>query len=242
MNREGLIARVSNLRTRLSYVRRGLPHGCHQLVDIDRLLPATPLQVIFDVGAHHGGAARAFRRRYPAARIVCFEPVPSNVAHLRLLEERGRLDVMPFALGDKDGEARLVVNASADSMSTVRADGSEGISVTVRTLTSCCTELGIERIDYLKIDTEGHDLAVLRGAEPMLAQDRIAMVEAEVGMSPDNRYHVPFKDVVGFLEPFGYRLFGLYEQRLEWPTRQPYLRRTNIVFVSPSTVGRNPSR
>jgi hypothetical protein len=83
---------------------------------------------------------------------------------------------------------------------------------------------------------------VLRGAEPLLAQDPVALVEAEVGMSPDNKHHVPIAAVVGFLEPLGYRMFGIYEPRLEWPTQQPYLRRTNIVLVSPSTVLRNQGR
>ena len=149
---------------------------------------------------------------------------------------------MPCAAGDRDGEARLLVNATADSMSTVRHDGSDGVAVIVRTLASICAEYAIDRIDYLKIDTEGSDLAVLRGAEPLLAQDRVALVEAEVGMSPDNTHHVPIAEVVGFLEPRGYRLFGIYEQRLEWPTQQPYLRRTNIVLASPSTVLSNQGR
>ena len=127
MNRSGLIARFSNVRSRLSYVRRGLPHGCHQLVDIARSLPLTSLQTIVDVGAHHGGAARAFRRRYPGARIVCIEPVPSSLTRLRAIEVSHRLEIVPFAAGDRDGEARLLVNATADSMSTVRYDGSDGL-------------------------------------------------------------------------------------------------------------------
>lgn len=242
VNRSRLIARVSNLRSRLSYVRGGLPHGCHQLVDIARSLPLTSLQTIVDVGAHHGGTARAFRRRYPGARIVCVEPVPSSLTRLRAIEMSHRLEILPFAAGDRDEEARLLVNATAANMSTLRYDGSEGLAVRVRTLASICTDHTIDRIDYLKIDTEGSDLAVLRGAEPLLAQDRVALVEAEVGMSPDNKYHVPIAEVVGFLEPLGYRLFGIYQQRLEWPTQQPYLRRTNIVLVSPSTVLRNEGR
>jgi hypothetical protein len=90
----------------------------------------------------------------------------------------------------------------------------------------------IERIDFLKIDTEGGDLDVLKGAENMLKSQKIDFVQVEAGMNPDNNHHVPFECLKSFLEKYNYYLFGIYDQVNEWPSEEPHLRRTNSVFVS----------
>ena len=64
----------------------------------------------------------------------------------------------------------------------------------------------------LTIDTEGHDLEVLRRAQPLLRRGAIDIAQAEVSMNPENTLHVSFSAVREFLEQFEYRLFGLYEQ------------------------------
>ena len=88
-------------------------------------------------------------------------------------------------------------------------------------------------IGLLKIDAEGHDLEVLYGFERMLKEMRVDLVEAEVGMNPENRRHVPFEAVKRYLEHRGYRLFLIYKQRRETPFgRGAMLRRCNVVFAS----------
>jgi hypothetical protein len=103
--------------------------------------------------------------------------------------------------------------------------------IVVDTLDSYCGAAAIDRIDLLKVDTEGHDLDVLRGGEEMLSRRAVACLQCECSTSPDNRFHVQFEDVKSFLEPHGYRLFGIYEQMGEWTLNAPYLRRVNAAFV-----------
>jgi FkbM family methyltransferase len=237
MDRDSLYARLARVTRPLTFLRRGPPHGTDALIDIDRRLTRTTIGLILDVGAHHGESAVRFRRAYSSARILCFEPVPGNLARLRSLEARWRIEVHPYAVSNRDGIAHMALESSRDDMS--RLNGTTGLEVQVRKVSTICEADRIDAVDYLKVDTEGHDLDVLRGALPLLQADRISLVELEVGMSCDNTLHVHLHEVMAFLEPLGYRLFGLYEQTLEWLTRHPYLRRTNALFVSPSTIRAN---
>jgi hypothetical protein len=113
--------------------------------------------------------------------------------------------------------------------------------VALETIDRFCLREDIARIGLLKIDTEGHDLAVLHGAELLLARQAVDLIQVEAGWHPGNRRQVPAEDFRTFLEPRGYRLFGIYQQVGEWPTGQPHLRRADLVFVSePARTGRDP--
>lgn len=104
--------------------------------------------------------------------------------------------------------------------------------VSIETLDRFCEHQGINHIGFLKIDTEGGDFDVLCGAAGMLATQQIDLVEVEAGMNSGNKRHVPFEKLKAILEDSGYLLFGIYEQIHEWPTKEPHLRRTNLVFNS----------
>lgn len=112
--------------------------------------------------------------------------------------------------------------------------------VPIETLDSFCERNGISHIDFLKIDTEGFDLNIMLGAGGMLARHCVDLVQAEVLMNADNKYHVPFSDVRQHLESFGYRLFGIYEQGVEWGMNIPIIRRANVVYISRTVSQNNP--
>src|SRR5690606_14521304 len=80
--------------------------------------------------------------------------------------------------------------------------------------------------------TEGNDLAVLKGGQALLNSHRFDFIEVEAGVYPENDVHIYFLEFIKFLEPLGYKIFGFYEQMHEWKHRYPYLRRTNLLFVS----------
>ena len=127
----------------------------------------------------------------------------------------------------------MLLEGSSDQFRVGDA-GDSGSSETVRmdTLDNVCRELSVGHISFLKIDTEGHDLDVLRGGRELLREHRVDVIETEVGMGPDNERHVPYGEIVSYLEGLQYRVFGLYEQVPEWPTGQPHLRRSNAVLIS----------
>jgi methyltransferase FkbM-like protein len=93
-------------------------------------------------------------------------------------------------------------------------------------------------INYLKIDTEGSDLEILEGADQLLTDHRIDVMELEAGIqrTSTSKRLVPFVDFMDHLEPYGYYLFGFYEQTFDWPRGLLRLRRSNLLFVSGSAL------
>jgi FkbM family methyltransferase len=241
MTRDGLWYRWNDLRERLSLLWHGLPHGCNPYIDVSRRLTRTSVDVIFDVGANRGQSAHSFRRWYPRARIYCFEPVKATFDILqRTVRHDARVSVHHLAFGATAG-AQLIALGPDDRMSNVGREASDGRaeSIVVETLDRFCAQHEIDHIDYLKIDTEGSDLAVLEGAPELLGRGAARIVEVEGGLNPDNSFHVGAQALTQCLTAHGYRLFTIYEQVLEWPTADAYLRRANFVFVSAETVRRN---
>jgi FkbM family methyltransferase len=232
--------RLLHLRERAHAAMYGLPHGYDTHVDIDRRLTKTPINLIFDVGANKGQSATRLRAWYPEATIHCFEPVTSTFQVLKqTVTGWPKVHLHQCALGAEPAHASVRRHAYDEQSQIVDGGAAGGERVDDDTVDQVCQRLGITSIDYLKIDTEGHDLQVLKGAADLLGRGRIALVEVEAGMNVDNDFHVSAEDLIGHLRVHQYRLFGLYEQTLEWPTANAYLRRANLVFVSPETVRQN---
>lgn len=208
--------------------------------DIDARLPRETLSVFFDVGAHFGESIDSIKANFPQALIYSFEPNPASYVTLQHNAE-GKAKALNIGLGAANGVLRFDNRSSHTTMQRVAADQSNTLlpAVEIKTLTSACAELGVSRIDYLKIDTEGHDLEVLRGAAGLLSNASIGIIETECGANCDNAHHISLFEIQSFLEGYGYRLFGIYEQVPEWPTGAPNLRRVNAVYISPAVIKRN---
>jgi hypothetical protein len=102
--------------------------------------------------------------------------------------------------------------------------------VRLATIDEMASELRADRIDLLKIDTEGYEERVLRGAGALLAGGAIQVVLAEVSPAGPTGDHCGLDAVQDHLSPFGYLLFGLYDQTAEY--RGPLtLRYCNAAFL-----------
>ncbi|MFL6282256.1 MAG: FkbM family methyltransferase [Pyrinomonadaceae bacterium] len=156
--------------------------------------------VVFDVGANVGDYSLTVRRHVPAAEVYAFEPSAHVYEELaRNVSAAGR--VRPFNLGLSDEEKTVelysytVEGAEASLISSIdrrlptqvlNVEVSASEAVKVQTLDRFCEEQGVGRIDFLKLDVEGHELAVLRGAGRMLSEGRVSMIQFEFG--PANIY------------------------------------------------------
>jgi FkbM family methyltransferase len=214
-----------------------LARGVNVFHDIEYLLPAYTMGVIFDVGANVGQSARNYLRLFPLALVFCFEPASASFEELEKRTRHLGAKCYHLALSSGIGTSTLL-SAGTDTMNRL-LDSSEAAvadapteTVAVTTLTEFCLSHGVQHISYLKIDTEGRDLDVLKGGKRLLAEQAIDFIEVETGVNSENHYHVPFETVKSFLEPRGYSLFGLYEQCEEWPTQAVHLRRVNSVYIS----------
>lgn len=230
-----------------THIYRVLPHGIDLIEDITNTLPMYRVDIVFDVGANVGQSAHIYLARFPSSHIYCFEPVEDTFRKLQEnLKGNERVDCYQLALGSSKRRGKMVMQGiskmfflSDQSKESSMSDDVRTQSVEIVTLDEFCRIKRIDQINYLKIDTEGGDLDVLKGSASMLTEQRIDLVEVEAGMNPSNKRHVPFEILKEFLESHGYFLFGIYEQVTEWPTIEPHLRRTNPLFISHHMVEMN---
>ncbi len=245
MNAKNIIRSTFERLTGLRIMRQP-PLGTDRFADMRMVFPQGAFRTIVDVGANVGQSAVAFRRAWPGSTVHCCEPVSATFEKLRANVEGSMVICHQLGIGAKE-ERRIIHLATDNRLSAINslheghpflADkelGSEEVRVT--TLDIFLREQRIDKVDYLKIDTEGHERQVLEGAEGPLRSERVGIIDIEVGMNLDNKFHVPLITVMDQLAVSGYHLFGIYDQMHEWPTSRPVLRSCNALFV-PSRMAR----
>lgn len=139
-----------------------------------RVDPSVKPGVIFDIGANIGITALWLNRLYPRAKIFCFEPMPEN---LKLLQENtlgiSEITVLPFGLGALDTNAPIYPNIDrnnrggyslyrreTDPQNLGNSQNPESF-IEIRSTARVLNELDIDKIDLLKIDTEGSEFDIL---------------------------------------------------------------------------------
>lgn len=202
---------------------------------IQRYMPYWTANVIFDVGANVGQSAENYARRFPRAIIHSFEPSPGSFqALVAAMAKYPMVQTHCMALGRTEATLSLAEAGKSTMNHLLPADAAppEGaVQVPVHPGAKLVRELEVEQIDFLKIDTEGHDLEVLHGFLPVL--DRVDFIQVEAGMNPYNTTHVPFGKLDELLKEAGFSLFHIFEQKMEWKRGgRPVLRRTNPVFIN----------
>lgn len=200
-------------------------------------LPGWQPQVIFDVGANIGQSAAEYASAFPKAAIHCFEPVPDSFARLSAATATlPRVTAHPVALGQHQGTVRMSCNGTSVGnriLADQTAEGPHVVEVAMRTGAAMLSELGLKRLSFLKIDTEGHDLDVLKGFGPRLKH--VDFIQVEAGMNPYNETQVPYQKLSSFLFRKGFLLFHIFDQVFEFKKGgRPCLRRCNPVFIRES--------
>jgi FkbM family methyltransferase len=181
----------------------------------------SPSAVVFDVGAHAGQHTKLFARAASSGRVYAFEPGSYARAILRMvvsLHRLGNVTVVPMALGAACGVDTLSV--------PLKARGSFGFGLShlgnpqqrwsavaqelvgLTTLDAVAAALDLDRLDFIKADVEGWELALLRGGEqtlgrfrPVLVLELLSQHLARAGNSVD--------DAFAFLTELGYDAFDL---------------------------------
>ena len=191
------------------------------------------IETVFDVGANVGQSARKFRGAFPHARIHCFEPVDGIYRTLKDSFARDpRTHCHRLALGSSAHTGRIYLTDHATTSSLIQPEDARGYEdVEVVTIDAFAAANGIARIDLLKIDAEGFDLEVLKGADGMLSTQRVAFVLVEVGFHPGDERHVLFDSARDLLMARGFHVYGIYDQNLEW-SGEPRLRFANACFAN----------
>jgi FkbM family methyltransferase len=169
--------------------------------------------VTVDVGASWGLFSYHLARKVGGSGTVfSYEPHPMNRTVLqKLAKARPNVNFRPVAVSDTVGSAEMQVpvfgnrHVTAQSSIAHGFDGQQGVRVekvsvpTVR----LDDEVGDREIDFIKIDVEGHEISVLRGASAMLRKYLPPMlIEIE-----QRHLDHPIKDVFAEIEGIGYSLY-----------------------------------
>ncbi|WP_416799333.1 FkbM family methyltransferase [Ciceribacter azotifigens] len=211
--------------------------------DFAEILPKLELKTVFDIGANVGDTVDETLGEFPHVRIHAFEPVSATYEHLcQRFQGNARITCHHFALGSSTTSALITARGTATGNRIV-SDLGEAADVPVETVTvrdgdSVLAELGIDRVSFMKIDTEGFDLETLKGFEKALGEQRIDVFQVEVGMGPQNNKHVPLHAIQDFAGGHGYWLFRLYNQAWE-KNGKPVARRADAVFISDKVATQN---
>jgi FkbM family methyltransferase len=219
----------------LAFLRRILrkpsrcPHGLRLLA---QARPLDSFRIVLDVGANVGKTTALYLEHFPNSRIWSFEPVPATCDVLRTrFAGEPRVQVRQEALGsDRHTALMRAVGTSVSNMIVEREDpGAHHERVAVNTGDAFLAGAGLSEVDFLKIDTEGHDLDVLKGFSGALQRGAIRLLRVEAGMNSTNRLHVPIQHFLQFLEPLGYHLYRVTSQVMEYDGRG-ILRRADLIF------------
>lgn len=177
-----------------------------------------PGAVVFDIGANIGAHTLHFARLVgPTGRVHAFEPTDFACAKLRAnlalnpaLAERVSLQQV-FLVADRSVSPPAMVAASwpvADKSGDLNAwharaeHSSRAIAITADDF---CTQAGIDRLDLVKLDVDGHEWAVLQGFRASLARFRpVIIVEIAPFIYAGDKAR-EFDEFIGFLAGLGYR-------------------------------------
>jgi len=192
----------------------------HPIARIKKLFETYKFDVVLDIGANTGQFAKQIRDIGYSKRILSFEPLSSA---FEVLKKNAKGDpgweVFNYAIGDID--EKRDINIASNSFSSSLLDMSTSFlrlvpavdyvgkeMTNIKTLDSIFSDLcETSKNFYMKIDTQGFENKVLKGADKSLKQ--IDFVQMEMSFIPLYKDEILFIDMCNFMAEKGYSLIGI---------------------------------
>jgi FkbM family methyltransferase len=175
--------------------------------------------VVFDVGANVGDWTELVTGLNGQAKVYSFEPVKATYDTLCTKKFGSNVVCENLGLGDAVGEVDFFVYPEDSTLNTLHqrqlASSSQAVvqKIQISTVDIFCEANNISSIDLLKIDTEGHEFSVLKGAKYMLQSGAIKAIQFEYGGAYiDSRTYL--KDIYEFLAAKGYEVYKVMPHHL----------------------------
>jgi FkbM family methyltransferase len=180
------------------------------------------IKTVIDVGAHTGEFASAIRAVVPEIQLYAFEPLPDCCRELKKkLGRNGSFQVFQVAIGEEHGRVDFWRSNFSKSSSVLKMSGlhqaafpwsaeNHRITVQLRKLDDYVDKLKLASKTLLKIDVQGYEDRVLRGAVRILEQVDYVLVEVSI----DSLYEgqAQFHTIYDFLVASGFSYAGNMEQ------------------------------
>jgi len=141
---------------------------------------ASQWNLCFDIGANMGAYAQKVKEVNHNCKIVCFEPNPDLINQLK---NKGFYKVEKSAVGSRNDYVNIYINQKDSGMTSMYRNYSSCIDKRVKivTLDNYVQKNQIAYIDMIKIDTEGNEIEVLKGASKLLSLNKVGVIQFEYG-------------------------------------------------------------
>jgi FkbM family methyltransferase len=207
------------------------------LHEFKQLLPRRP--TIVEVGAHDGSTTLGFRRMFPRARILAFEPEPRAIAKFRSRPELRDVTLLECAVADRNGEAAFYqcggrppgyAGDDWDASGSIREPTGaitahpwmtfdRQITVPVVRLDDALDQHGLETIDLIWADVQGAEEDLIRGALHTLKRTRYLYTECTEG--EDYSGQIGLREICGMLPDFDISELFMYDVLLRNKSMPP---------------------
>lgn len=205
------------LRTRA--FRRGLRFGVAASLENLIALRDLPVRSVIDAGANVGQFSLLIRGLHPAAEIHAFEPLAAAVAVFgRLFAHDPKVHLYQLALGAAETRAALHISRRSDNSSLLPINQSQSafapgteeigtVDVPVQRLDTVLADTVLPRPSLLKIDAQGGELDILKGAEGLLPT--VDYIYVEISFAEFYMGQPSADQILAYLQARGYRMVGI---------------------------------
>mmetsp|Transcript_26088 Transcript_26088/g.59101 ORF Transcript_26088/g.59101 Transcript_26088/m.59101 type:complete len:332 (-) Transcript_26088:240-1235(-) len=211
-------------------------HGDARGSGLHRVLSEFPPgQLVIDVGAYDGKEAIEYASA--GHNVLSFEPTPSKSENIRRkirsADLEDKITFYPWAVSDKSGEAPFIVNVGVhlengkwainegeEKNPETMGSEQDGFRVPWSHENSTTVNVKVEKLDnvvprdkfvlFMKVDSQGHDFKVLKGADRLLSEQRVAVFSAEISPGLMEGGAKEGLDMLNYIASKGYRCYGCH--------------------------------
>ena len=200
--------------------------------------------VIFDVGAHHGKVSRIYLDLMKQSHIYAFEPYKDSFNVLVNNSIDTNIHSFNVAVGEENKKVELFVNISSPTNSifpthddsTMTWEGNycitkDKVCVDMITIDKFVEDNNIKIIDILKIDTQGTEFNVIKGAQKTIRENKIKLVYTEIITMPTYVGQKYLDEILEIFRLNDFYLYNIYDQSY---TKDKRLRQIDAIFLHKS--------
>lgn len=199
---------------------KSLLHKSGEAIAMRGILDKIPHQniVFFDIGGNVGNFSKEvlkiIEEQSKQVSLHIFEPQPKCLATLRkVFQNDVRVTINPVALSSEKGEATFYTNYEGSTWGSLVKREKWGVVnptvVPTDTLDNYVAQHAIQKIDYLKVDVEGNEMQVLKGAANSISKKIVSTIQFEYGGTFQDA-DTSLKEVFDFLLPF-YKIYKIID-------------------------------